>query len=137
MKRMKLLNQIIVALAAVGSFILTGCGGDYSQGSVANDSPQAQQVARMIQTIRDSKDPATDPQISEQFSSEEEPDTTKALRGAVVDLARSPGLELASIDRFGDQVYRACFTYGTPPQTKRKTILLVSVEGSLRWAKVN
>ena len=52
-------------------------------------------------------------------------------------MARSPGLELVSLDRFGDQVYRACFTFGQPSQTKRKTILLVSVDGRLRWAKVN
>ena len=124
-------------MAIVGSFTLTGCSGEYSQGSVSTDSPQGQQVAGMIQAIRESKDPATDPLIDEQFSNEEEPDTTKALRGAIVNLARSPGLELVSIDRFGDQVYRACFSFGQAPQTQRKTFLLVSVDGKLRWAKVN
>ena len=137
MIHLRLSTQTIIAVAIVGSFTLSGCSGEYSQGSVSTDSPQAHQVAGMIQTIRTSKDPATDPLIDEQFSSEEEPDLTKALRGAVVNLARSPGLELVSIDRFGDQVYRACFTYGSPPQTQRKTILLVSIDGRLRWAKVN
>lgn len=137
MSTLRLPTRATFAAVMVGVFLLAGCGGEYSQGSVSTDSQEARQVSGMIEVIRSSKDPATDPRIDEQFSSEEDPDMTKALRSAVVSLAKSPGLELVSLDRFGEQVYRVCFTFGQAPQTQRKTILLVSVDGRLRWAKVN
>jgi outer membrane murein-binding lipoprotein Lpp len=125
--------MITVALA------LAGCSSkdDYTRSDVDADSSQGRQVAAMIEQLPAPHEAAA---LDSYVTAHAAPGLTdpqqQGLRYALEQLAGSPQRKLQSIDRFGDNVYRAVVER-SPAAGDVQVMLLVEVDHELKWAGAN
>lgn len=62
---------------------------------------------------------------------------TAALRATLMEIVNAEAAELARLDRFGDDVYRASMRLTSGVRTRTFPVLLVETDGALRWAGRN
>lgn len=134
MFRTMIRNSAVWVLAAG---LLGGCAGEYERRDLGPDSPQGRQVRKMIDALRQAGD-AFDAEAARQSADGLTESQAAGLKYLLRQIAQAERVELASLDRFGERVYRAALDLAGPQGPRKLHVLLVEVaDGQLRWAGAN
>ena len=131
-------RQIRLALAVAAAWTLAGCPKPYGHRRLEGDCPQAAEVRDMLKVLRERGESGLPKTLRESAASGLDASQTQALQAALKELIQADSAELARIDRFGSNVYRATFRVSRDAKTTDAALLLVTGDGGrLRWAGPN
>ncbi|MEX0776420.1 MAG: hypothetical protein WD042_12015 [Phycisphaeraceae bacterium] len=118
---------------------LAGCGSRYDHQALGPDSPQGQQIAGMIQVLRQAKgDRSLGELLQIQSADELTADQQRSLHAVLQRIASAPRAKLVSLDMFGPQVLRAGVRLADASGTTTTVyVLLVVQQDTARWAGPN
>ena len=127
----------ITSVAATMLLLAQGCSQNYDRKRPGPDSPRGQEVARMLTALREAGGDGLDETIRRHGAAGLDDARAGALRAALLELVEARSVELETLDRFGENVYRARFRVASGRDERKTHLLLVVSDGKLRWAGPN
>jgi len=127
----------ITSVAATMLLLAQGCSQKYDRKRPGPDSPRGQEVARMLSALREAGGDGLDETIRRDGAAALDDMRAGALRAALLELVEARSVELETLDRFGENVYRAGFRVASGRDERKTHLLLVVSDGELRWAGPN
>ena len=136
MHRTTIRNSVLWAALAAG-LVAAGCSGEYKQDRLDADSRRAAEVRSLVASLREGGTDGIEGHLRRHASGGLTDVQTLALRATLAEIVNAEAVELARIDRFGDDIYRASLKLTSGGQIRTFTVLLVETGGALRWAGRN
>ena len=131
-------NRPLLAAAAVAALALTGCSKSYEHRRLGGNDPQADQVRRLLQALREQDEEHLPAVVREQAAANLTTAQEQALQTALRELAQAESVHLVRLDAFGDQVRRATFRRTNRGRSTDEAMLLITdADGRLRWVGPN
>jgi len=121
----------------VGVFLVVGCGREYGHQQLAGDSPEAREVERLVEELRQAAPERRGELMRSQAADGLEENRFAALAAALRELADAEIVTVKRVDRYGEDVFQASFEWTTAEGKRRASLLLVRADGRLRWAGPN
>jgi hypothetical protein len=116
--------------------LLAGCSTKYQHSDLSTDSPEGKKVAAMIEAVRKAKSDGLNSVILSNCAPGLNDREKESLKATLAEISAASGAELAAIDRFGDNVFRASIRLAGP-QESTIYVLLISKDDQLYWAGRN
>ncbi len=129
------LNLVFALLLALG---MAGCGrAPYAHRELGLATPEAVAIAAAAEAIRGGGQAGLDDALARFAAPGLEDDRRAALRALFAELVAAAAVELTDLDQFGGQVFRASFELTSAGASRELHVLLVKIDGQLRWAGMN
>ena len=120
-----------------GLLLAPGCSKKYDHRQLGPDSPRGREVRRMLAALREAGRDGLDQTMRRDGAGGLDRQRAEALRAALAELIDARSVELATVDRFGENVFRAGFRVAAGGRERTVYFLLVAGDGRLRWAGRN
>ncbi len=134
------ISSILLIIAAVLAAALlgggAGCSSGYERHDVGVDSVEGKAVKKMLAELRGGA-AQVDKFIETHGAAGLTPSQATGLKNMLTQFAAAPKLRLVSIDRFGNNIFRAGITMSDAKTSPIIFVLLVANDGELRWAGAN
>ena len=114
-----------------------GCSQEYAQKRPGPDSPRGREVSRMLAALREAGSDGLDETIRRHGAAGLDDARAGILRATLRQLIEATTVQLQTLDRFGENVYRAGFLVASGQDDRKTHLLLVLSDGELRWAGPN
>lgn len=137
MPRTTISRSLILLATAVILTAVGGCSKKYQQRRVDADDARTEQVRGMMEALRSAGEGDFADLARKQAVPDLEEQHLAALQAALEQIADAGRANLTRLDRFGKDVYRATIELHDAGGVRQLSMLLVPVEGELRWAKRN
>ena len=131
-------NRTLILVLLGAAFAAAGCGKDYEQRRLDEQSPEFQRVATMLQDLRQAGQDGLDEHLDEHGAADLNAQRTEALRAVLRELQQAQTATLVQLDAFGPQTYRATIELRVDEEPKTVAVLLVAPEeDTFYWAGMN
>ena len=114
-----------------------GCSKEYQQKQLDNDSARSVELRAMIRALREQAEGPDRQAVMRSQIAPELNQNQKLAEATVTQIAKADAVDLKRIERFGKKVYRASLDLTSGGKSQTLTVLLVEVDGKLRWAGRN
>ena len=135
MSRITIRNSLAAAILAAA--VPAGCGKEYARKNMPADAKQAAEVRSMIEALRRAGESRLDEVMRQQAAGGLSERQREALAATLRQIVLADKVELKTLDRFGDDVYRASLQLTFRDSSSDLVALLVETGGALRWAGPN
>ncbi len=137
MSRTMINSVLLTAVAAALAGGLSGCSKQYAHKRLGTDSPEAEQVRKMIAALRSAETGDLPGVMAGQSAGGLTEMQAKSLRASLERIAKAEKVELVRVDQFGQDVHRAVLDIHAAGRGGQLCMLLVPDGSELRWAGPN